>query len=52
VILSLSTYLHWVLLTVASAVVVNRAMRPQRQIVFAEDLVIDGEELVIRAKVL
>ncbi|CAD7938839.1 unnamed protein product [Amoebophrya sp. A120] len=50
-VLSLQTYIHWVFLTVSAAVIVTRAMRPQVQVVWAQDCVVDGDELVIRAKV-
>lgn len=52
VILSFQSYFHWVMLTISAAIVVSRAMRPQPQLIFAEDCVIDGEELVVRCKVI
>ena len=51
-VLSLAAWVHWILLTVSAAVVTARAMRPQPQIIFAQDCVVDGDELVVRVKVI
>lgn len=48
---SVQTFTHWLLLSVSGAVIVARAMRPQPQLAWAHDCVIDQEELVVRVKV-
>lgn len=52
VVLSLHSWLHWLLLNVASAIVVARAMRPLRQVVFSNDCVLDHQFLNIRLQIL
>ena len=50
--LSLHSWLHWLLLNIASAIVVARAMRPLRQVIFSPDCVVDHQHLNIRLQLL
>ena len=43
---------HWLLLSVAGAVVVARALKPLRQVVFSPDCVLTEDELVVRMHVI
>ena len=43
---------HWLLLSVAGAVIVARALRPLRQVVFSPDCVLTADELVVRMHVI
>ncbi|GMH63104.1 hypothetical protein TL16_g11326 [Triparma laevis f. inornata] len=52
IILSLHSWFHWLLLNIASAIVVARAMRPLRQVFFSSDCVVDHEYLNIRLQIL
>jgi len=52
ILLSLHSWLHWLLLNVASAIVVARAMRPIKQVTFTNDCVLDQEFLNIRLQIL
>ena len=46
--LTLEGWIHWLLLNLFSAIIVTRAMRPQRALVFSPDCVINSKELAIR----
>lgn len=41
-------WLHWTVLTVAAALIVARALRPTKSIIFAPDMVVNGEGAQIR----
>jgi hypothetical protein len=43
---------HWLLLSVAGAVIVARALKPLRQVVFSPDCVLTENELVVRMHVI
>ena len=52
ILLSLHSWLHWLLLNIASAIVVARAMRPLKQVTFTNDCVLDHQFLNIRLQIL
>ncbi|CAD7946684.1 unnamed protein product [Amoebophrya sp. A25] len=43
---------HWLLVTIATAVVVHRAMRPTQEICFVHHCVVNKEALIIRCKII
>lgn len=51
-VLALQGWLHWLLLCVASAVIVARALQPLRQVVFSPDCCLSDESLQIRMQVI
>ena len=51
-VLALQGWLHWLLLCVASAVIVARALKPLRQVVFSPDCVLTDDFLQIRMQVI
>lgn len=46
--LTMEGWIHWLLLNVFSAVIVARALHPQRGLVFAPDIVVNDTDLCIR----
>lgn len=52
VVLLATSWIHWLLLNIASAVIVSRALRPLRQVIFAPDVVINDTHIVLRMQVI
>ncbi len=51
-ILAIQGWFHWLLLSVAGAVIVARALKPLRQVVFSPDCCLTDDELTIRMHVI
>lgn len=51
-ILALQGWFHWILLSVAGAVIVARALKPLRQVIFAPDACLSDRDLSVRMQVI
>lgn len=51
-VLAIGGWLHWLLLNVAGAVIVTRALAPQRQLIFSPDCILRDTELCLRIQLL
>ena len=50
--LAVGGWLHWLLLNIAAAVIVSRALAPQRQLIFSPDCILRENELCLRIQLL
>jgi hypothetical protein len=48
--LTTESWLHWLLLNITSAIIVARALKPQRKLVFAHDCAVDDKLLVVKVR--
>jgi hypothetical protein len=48
VILALLGWFHWLLLSIAGAIIVTRALKPLQQVAFAPDAIMNDEEISVR----
>ena len=51
-ILALQGWFHWLLLSIAGAVIVARALKPLRQVIFAPDACLSDQDLSVRMQVI
>jgi len=51
-ILAVQGWAHWLLLSVAGSIIVARALRPLKQVVFSPDCVLSDEDLCVRLQIL
>jgi len=51
-ILAVQGWAHWLLLSVAGAVIVARALRPLKQVVFSPDAILTDDEISVRMQIL
>ena len=49
-ILALQGWFHWILLSVAGAVIVARALKPLRQVIFAPDACLSDRDLSVECR--
>jgi len=51
-ILAVQGWVHWLLLSVAGSVIVSRALKPLKQVVFSPDAVLTDDDLCVRLQIL